>query len=148
MENFKDLDERLKIAAQSYADGYTCSQAVISAFMEEMDLEQEAVMRLTEGFGGGLGGTQEICGALSAAAAVISYFSSNGKPGTQSNRWEVYRSIKQASELFRREYGGVTCREILRGDTPKAFRCGMKVKDAVLIANQIMEGRSCDRCIP
>ncbi len=57
------LDERMKIAAQSYADGYTCSQAVFAAFLEEMALDRQAALRLMEGFGGGLGGTQEVCGA-------------------------------------------------------------------------------------
>ena len=61
---------------------------------------------------------------------------------------EDFKKKKKASELFRREYGGVTCREVLRGDTPKAFRCDMKVKDAVLIVHQIMEGRTCARCTP
>ena len=66
-----NLDERLKIATQNYAGGYTCSQAVISAFLDEMDLDREAALRLMEGYGGGLGGTQEVCGALSAAAGAF-----------------------------------------------------------------------------
>ena len=142
------VDERMKIAAQSYTDGYTCSQAVLSAFLEEMNLDRESAMQLMEGFGGGLGGTQEVCGALSAAAGGISYFFSNGQPGTRSNRREVYQRVKQASELFRQEYGGVTCRDVLRGDTPKPFQCGMKVKDAVLITHQVLEGKACARCAP
>lgn len=46
---------------------------------------------------------------------------------------------RQAAELFKKEYGGITCCEVLRGECPKAFQCGMKVKDTVLIINHILE---------
>ncbi|HIV69247.1 MAG TPA: C-GCAxxG-C-C family protein [Candidatus Butyricicoccus stercorigallinarum] len=141
-------DERLKTAAQCYADGCTCAQAVFCAFLDEIHVAREDALRLMEGYGGGFGGAQEVCGALSAATAVISYCTSNGKPGAQSNRQEVYRRVRQAAELFRREYGGVTCRDVLRGQPPQALRCGLKVKDAVLITHQVIGGQTCTRCAP
>lgn len=48
--------EKLKIASQNYQNGYTCSQAVFSAFAEEMGVNLELAYRMFEGFGGGFGG--------------------------------------------------------------------------------------------
>lgn len=79
-----------------------------------------------------------VCGALAAATAVISFYSSDGTPDTGVKRQQIYRKICRAAELFQKEYGAITCREVLHGEKPKAFQCGMKVKDAVLIINQIL----------
>ncbi|MDD3403708.1 MAG: hypothetical protein PHQ72_10195 [Hespellia sp.] len=59
----------------------------------------------------------------------------------EMNREEVFEKVKKASEIFQKEYGGITCKEILRGECPKQFGCGMKVKDAILIISQILEER-------
>lgn len=41
--------------------------------------------------------------------------------------------------------GGITCREVLHGESPKAFQCGMKVQDSVLIINQILKENVLDQ---
>lgn len=39
--------KRLKYASQSYAGGYTCSQAVFCTFAEDMGLWEETAYRIT-----------------------------------------------------------------------------------------------------
>lgn len=132
------MDDKLKKAMQAYGKGYTCSQAVFCAYAKEMGINDETACRIMEGFGGGFGGMQEICGALAAACAIISYYSSDGVPEMGEKRQKIYQKVKDAAEIFKQEYGGITCRQVLKGESPKAFKCGMKVKDAVLIINKIL----------
>ena len=132
-------EEKLAAAAAAYGAGYTCSQAVFCAYAEDMGLDRQTACRIMEGFGGGVGGMQEVCGALAAASAVISYYSCDGTPDGGDKRQAAYRKIQKAAELFQREYGGITCREVLRGAPPQAFQCGMKVKDTVLIIGQVLD---------
>lgn len=132
------MDDKLKIAGQAYGKGYTCSQAVFCAYAKDMGVDETTACRMMEGFGGGLGGMQEVCGALAAASAIISYYSSDGTPDIGEKRGAIYQKVRRAAELFKHEYGGVTCREVLHGESPRAFQCGMKVKDSVLIINQIL----------
>lgn len=139
------MDKELKLAAQSYSDGYTCSQAVFSAYAEDMGIDSHTACRLMEGFGGGIGGMQEVCGALAAAAAIISYYYSDGTPESKERRQEIYRQIQKAADVFQKEYGGITCKDILQGERPKPFACGMKVKDTVLIIEQIKKEMRCQR---
>lgn len=131
------MHDKLKMAAQSYREGYTCSQAVFSAFAEEMRIDANTACRLMEGFGGGMGGTQGICGALAAVTAIISYYSCDGTADPEK-RQLTFERIQHAIDRFKREYGGVTCRKILHGECPKPFCCGMKVKDAVLLTSQVL----------
>ncbi|MCD8048435.1 MAG: C-GCAxxG-C-C family protein [Clostridia bacterium] len=114
------MEEKLKSAGELYKSGYTCSQAVFCAFAEEMGLDEKTAFRITEGFGGGFGGMQEVCGAFSAAAAVISYYKSSGTT-QKSTKAETYRVVRDAAELFKKEYGSVRCREILHGNSQRRF---------------------------
>ncbi len=131
------MDEKLKLAGQVYQKGYTCSQAVFAAFAEEMGLDERTAYRIMEGFGGGFGGLQQVCGAFSAATAVISYYYSSGSMDGAS-KGRTYQAIRRAAEIFVQEYGSTNCREILHGNSPKAFQCGMKVKDAVLVVQKVL----------
>ena len=133
------MDDKLKAAAEAYRNGCTCSQAVFSAYTDEMGLDGAAALRLMEGFGGGLGGQQEACGALTAATAVIGFHESSGVPGDMDARQRVYGKVSRACELFRQEYGGLTCRDVMRGEPLRPQCCPMKVKDAVLIIERVLK---------
>lgn len=50
------MNTKLKIAKQLYERGYTCSQAVFSAYVKEIGIDEETAYRIMEGFGGGIGG--------------------------------------------------------------------------------------------
>ncbi|MDO4556977.1 MAG: C-GCAxxG-C-C family protein [Lachnospiraceae bacterium] len=139
MINKKDPCRKLKLAGEAYEKGYTCSQAVFCAFVDEMGIDEEIAIKIMEGFGGGMGGLQEVCGALSGAFAVISYLYHDGKTGARDNRALIYRKIREAGEKFRIEYNGITCYDVLHGEKPKAFKCGMKVKDAAMIVTEILK---------
>lgn len=132
-----DPCEKLEAAGRAYKKGYTCSQAVFSAFAADLGLDEETAYRMMEGFGGGFGGKQEVCGAFSAAIAVISYFCSSGSLDGES-KGNTYQVIRRVSDVFEQEYGSIICREILHGNSPKAFQCGMKVKDAVLLVCRVL----------
>ena len=121
-------DDKLKIAAKSYGKGFTCSQAVFCAYAGDMGIDEITACRMMEGFGGGMGGLQEVCGALAAAAAIISYYSCDGTPQSGEKRRLTYQKVQQAAELFRREYGGITCREVLHGGPAWGIPKGISVR--------------------
>lgn len=136
------MDHKLRVAGQAYKEGFTCSQAVFCAYAMDMGIDETTACRIMEGFGGGFGGMQEVCGAIVAATAIISFYLSDGIPKSEEAHKKVYDKVRRAAKIFENEYGGVTCREVLHGECPKAFQCGMKVKDTVLIINRILEETS------
>ena len=137
------IEERVQKAAQAYASGCNCAQAVFCAYAGDMGISEETACRIMEGFGGGIGGLQEICGALTGAIAVVSHAYSSGVIGKNPDRKLVYEKAKQAVELFQAEYGAIACRVVLRGNGPKASKCSLKVEDAVRIAEKLVEGVPC-----
>lgn len=131
------MEEKLRIAEEAYKNGCTCSQAVIAPFAEDLGLTAETAYLIMEGFGGGFGGKQEVCGAFSAAVVVLSFYCSSGSLDGKSKAF-TYKVIRRTAELFEAEYGSVRCREILHGESPKAFQCGMKVQDAVIVIYKVI----------
>lgn len=137
--------ERERLASESYMKGCTCAQAVISAFCEDMGLTREQAYKIMEGFGGGFGGKQEVCGAFSAATAAISFALASGTENADT-KLETYTKVQKAADAFEDEWGSIRCIEILGGNKPQPFKCDEKVRSAVRIAGMIIEGGSLHDC--
>lgn len=120
------MEKHVAEAIQNYAKGYTCSQAVMCAFADDMGIDRDIVYKMIEGFGGGCGGMQEVCGALSAAFAVISFHYSDGKLEGGESKLETYAKIREAADAFREKFGAIVCRDVLNGSKPQPFKCGEK----------------------
>ena len=58
--------------------GYNCAQAVACALAPEIGADAEACYVLSEGFGGGMGGHTETCGAISGGVMALGQVSSGG----------------------------------------------------------------------
>ena len=96
-----------EIAKEFFKTGLNCSQAVAAAFANEINMDKETVIRLTSGFGGGMGRMREVCGTVSGMTYVISNLFGDKSKG------EVYEIVQYAAEKFKEENGSIICRELL-----------------------------------
>ena len=112
------------LAEANHDRGYNCAQAVFLAFAADMGLEEAQAAHLMQGFGGGMGGLGEVCGALSGAAAAFSLLSDAVKPGDTEAKEAFYDKVKALGEAFRGEAGGTRCAELKDADPErKKLRC-------------------------
>ncbi len=58
-------------AAAYFNQGFSCSQAVVSSFSEDLGLDRETARKLSSGFGAGTGRSGNISGAVTGAIMVI-----------------------------------------------------------------------------
>ena len=58
---------RVERAVRRFAEGFNCSQAILSAYAEHFGLEEETAMKVAAGFGGGMGRLGRTCGAVTGA---------------------------------------------------------------------------------
>lgn len=129
--------DKTETAINAFKNGYNCAQAVFYAFLDELGFDKDKALKLIEGFGGGIGGMQETCGAFNAAVAVIS--SHFGKStADKENRAILYKTIRDAAEMFKKEFGALACRDILLEGIPKPIQCQAKVACAAKIVNNIL----------
>ena len=64
---------RSEIALDYFSKGFNCAQSVLISCADILKIEEEKALRIASGFGGGMGGMQETCGAVTGAFMVIGY---------------------------------------------------------------------------
>lgn len=112
------MSERADRAKALFFEGYNCAQSVAGAFADLYGLDMDTVMRLSDGFGGGMGRMRLTCGAVSAMAMIAGLELSSGKPKDPDNRTEVYAKVREMAEAFEKKNGSIICRELLGGSLP------------------------------
>ncbi len=100
-------------AKNNFENGCNCCQAVVLAFLDEINLTEEEALRLSAGFGGGFGRLREVCGAVSGMTMVLSNRFASADPNDREKKKELYAIIQKAAGEFKEENGSIICRELL-----------------------------------
>ncbi|MDO4182717.1 MAG: C-GCAxxG-C-C family protein [Coriobacteriia bacterium] len=116
MEN-TEYQRRMELARQFHHKGYNCAQSVVCATCDLVGLDVEQAFRVMEGFGGGMGGFTQVCGALSGGVATISYGNSEGSQALCSKA-STYERVNALVEAFKEAHGGCTLCSQLRPEDP------------------------------
>ena len=96
-----------------FMQGYNCAQAVFAAFCDETGLTQQQALKLASGFGGGVGGMREVCGAVSGLTLTLSAIYGYDAPDDRAAKLALYHGVQEAAERYRAENGSIICRELL-----------------------------------
>ena len=104
---------RPEYAKELFEGGCNCCQAVFCAFLDETNLSKDDAMRLSAGFGGGMGRLREVCGAVSGMTMVLSNKFACADPNNKAEKAALYALIQKAAADFREENGSIICRELL-----------------------------------
>ena len=96
-----------EIAKQNFESGLNCAQAVLLAFKDQMNMDEQTLKKLIIGFGGGFGRQRLVCGAVCGMTMVLSYLKSDG-----NDKLATYAVIKSACEDVKNRLGSLTCSEL------------------------------------
>ncbi len=113
------MSERGDRAKELFLSGYNCTQAVIGAYTDVLDMDMETAMRFSEGLGAGMGRMRLVCGSVSAMSLMAGALLSSGQPGDLDGRAKVYERVQQMAGEFEKQNGSIICRELLAGLIPK-----------------------------
>lgn len=95
-----------------FLKGYNCSQSVVAAFAPQLGLTEEMALRLSAGFGAGIGRMREVCGAFCGVVTVLSMVYAD--PTDPKDKSRMYALVQQSAEQYRARNGGsIICRELL-----------------------------------
>lgn len=132
--------DRTQTAKELFAKGYNCSQSVACAYADICGVSEETMFRISEAFGGGMGGLQQTCGAVTGAYMVISMLHSGGDTSApRATKADTYAAIRSFTEAFEQKNSTTLCSE-LRGtpETPKRRSCIGCVEDAVALLEEMV----------
>ena len=82
-------------AEMLFKQGYNCSQAVLLAFCDELNLDKETAARLASSFGGGIGRMREVCGAVSGMCMVAGLCKGYSDPKDMEGKKRHYSLYKK-----------------------------------------------------
>ena len=102
-------------AESSFRSGFNCAQAVLTSFAELLDTDKETLYKISNGFGGGMGRKQEVCGAVSGAIMAISLVHGRGEIDSLEKQETTYKKVRELIDAFTKEFGTITCSELLSG---------------------------------
>lgn len=143
-----------ELASQYHDQGFGCAQSVLAAFAPDYGLDEETALRISTGFGSGMGRMCEVCGALTGAFMVIGL--KHGKVITDGTKYgteteTAYRKVAEVGAAFRERHGSLLCRDLIGHDLSDPdqraevvrlgwfnTRCGRYITDAVELLEEAL----------
>ena len=107
------MTDRPQKAEDLFKQGYNCCQAVIGAYADELELDNETALKLASSFGGGMGRLREVCGAVTAMF-MIAGIKYDGDILDTKVKEEHYKLVQSLAKKFKEQNGLIICRELLK----------------------------------
>jgi len=135
-------------ALELFTNGYSCSQSILIAFANRVKMEKDIAFRIGAGLGGGIGRTQNICGAINAGAIILGLKFGNYPPDDSKAKNDLANKVAEFVNECKMELGATQCLELtkvdLNNETLKqhASKSGHLTKvcnNAVQVVAQILE---------
>jgi C_GCAxxG_C_C family probable redox protein len=103
-------------AIDQFKKGYNCAQSVLTAFHDEIEIDEKDLLKIASGFGGGMGHLQLTCGAVTGAFMVISLTHGYNDPNDRVAKDKAYSKIVEFERRFKELNSTTGCRELLGAD--------------------------------
>lgn len=142
---------RIDSAVSCFKEGFSCSQAVLSAYSDLFDLNRELALKISQPFGGGMAHMGEMCGAVTGAFLVIGLKYGRVKAEDIEAKEKTYELVQEFVKRFKSRHGSINCTELLGFDlgTPEGMKlaeekelfenvCPKFVQNAAEIIEQIL----------
>jgi len=142
---------KIEQALLTFADGFSCSQAIASACGVDCGLSREQLLKVSGAFGAGMARLAETCGAVTGAFMVIGLKHGRSKLEDQQSKEITYKLVQEFVSRFRARNGSIVCKELLGCDLGTAQglkaaleknlihdRCPKFVKDSAEILEEML----------
>ena len=100
-------------AITNFRSGNNCAQAVLTAFSEELEFDNDFASAISCGFGGGMGQLQETCGAATGAFMVLGIYNSRNFADNDNRKDHTNAMIQEFNKRFTGIHKTTSCRLLL-----------------------------------
>jgi C_GCAxxG_C_C family probable redox protein len=127
-------------ALESFRAGLNCSQAVLTAYSDKLNFDNDFALSISCGFGGGMGRLQETCGAVTGSYMVLGVHLCKRHSDNKTRKEETYKLVQEFSRQFKKINGTTDCIDLLQ--------CDLKTEEGNRIAKEKnLFGTVCEKCI-
>ncbi len=131
-------------AAEYFAAGYNCAEAVLLALSLHWKIESEAIPKIATCFGAGIGRKGSVCGAVTGCVIALGLKMGRKDYADYERKEKAYALALELYRGFEKQFGSAICYELtgcdlttLEGKKKYAnsglnkYRCEKLVKEAV-----------------
>lgn len=108
-----DKEAKVAKARELYLSGYNCAQSVFAAYAPEVGMDEAAALRLSSGFGGGIGGMRGICGALSGMFMIYGMLRGYDEAADLVGKRQLYATEQAIAAKFTEAFEVTHCRALM-----------------------------------
>jgi C_GCAxxG_C_C family probable redox protein len=99
-----------------FKEGFACSQAILVAYAQAFGMDRETALRVAGGFGGGMGGMGEACGAVTGAFMVLGLKYGRTDSADKAAKAKTYAAVQKFANRFKARHGSILCRDLIGCD--------------------------------
>ena len=129
-----NVEQKIKHAMELHDKGFNCAQAVAMPFAQEFGVDVAIVARAMEGFGAGMGGRNQACGALSGVIFLAGLKNSDGNMDAPASKQSTYAIADNICKKFEKECGSAICKDI---KSLEARTCSECIQYGIRLASEL-----------
>ena len=126
-----DKQQRMRRAEELFMQGFNCSQAVVAAFADIYGYSEEQALKMSAGFGAGIGRMRMSCGAFNGMALLAGLDCGSATPGDREGKSYNYKVVQELAARFKEEHGTLICSELLKmkKDAPLSYEASERTAE-------------------
>lgn len=124
------------IAINTFNNNQNCAQSVIGAYAEQYNLDRDSLYKLASAFGGGMGHSDGVCGAISGGLMVLG-LKYNEK---QFDKETTYVQTRHLMDEFIKRNGTRDCKKLTGADL-------MTEEGKKKFQSEGIKRKVCEKCI-
>jgi C_GCAxxG_C_C family probable redox protein len=117
-----------------FRSGFSCAQSVCLAFAEDYGIDRDTALKLSCALGGGMGHTDNTCGAVTGALLVIGMKYGRTRPEDMAAKEKTYELTKKFITEFQRRNKSLRCTDLLGYNLSNARELGLATEKGVFKA--------------
>jgi len=138
-------------AVALFRQGFSCSQVVLAVFAPDFGLDRKLALRISQGFGAGIGYSDDICGAVSGAIMVIGLRYGRTEAHDKTAKEKTYAEVAEFLKRFKQRNVSAECTKLIgynlsdpqqvaqaKKNQAVMARCPALVRDAVEIVETMI----------
>lgn len=105
--------DKAKKAVELFESGYNCSQAIVLAFEDYLNVDRKTLQSLSSSFDGGISRLREVCGCVSGMAIVMGIIHGDYDVNDNDQKAKHYELIQKLALKFEEKTNSINCAELL-----------------------------------
>lgn len=139
--------DRASRAVDYYKSGFNCSQSVVLAFADLLDIDENTALRVSASFGGGIGRMKSVCGAACGMFILAGLYKGATRAEDQKRKLENYELVRKLAGKFTAENGSLVCAElkgVFKRPCLQTIASAVRIWEAEIRADEEKEEKNTD----